>query len=291
MEALRRLSLVSKVTIEIQNHWGIEDKTLAEFVIDLGESASSVDDFEAKLQENGAAASGPFCQRLLELIQKLGGPQKPGQADAKGGSNVKASNEALALATKEIAKDRKVERSRSRQKEPQEKDKKEKKKELRGPVELYGIYKGQVSRLMEYGAFISFETSEGRREGLAHLSELSRETRNVSRAGDHLKRNQDCFVKIIGIAGSKLNLSLREADQETGEDLKVRKVKGGEEPEEMDVSNPMRKKRIEENAKFGKVTGIRLDYADNDSERKKLRQKKKLNEYEIFTNIQNLTDL
>lgn len=285
MEALRRLSLVSKVTIEIQNHWGIEDKTLAEFVIDLGESASSVDDFEAKLQENGAAASGPFCQRLLELIQKLGGPQKPGQADAKGGSNVKASNEALALATKEIAKDRKVERrerSRSRQKEPQEKDKKEKKKELRGPVELYGIYKGQVSRLMEYGAFISFETSEGRREGLAHLSELSRETRNVSRAGDHLKRNQDCFVKIIGIAGSKLNLSLREADQETGEDLKVRKVKGGEEPEEMDVSNPMRKKRIEENAKFGKVTGIRLDYADNDSERKKLRQKKKLNEYEMW---------
>lgn len=284
MEALRRLSLVSKVTIEIQNHWGIEDKTLAEFVIDLGESASSVDDFEAKLQENGAAASGPFCQRLLELIQKLGGPQKPGQADAKGGSNVKASNEALALATKEIAKDRKVERrerSRSRQKEPQD-NKKEKRKELRGPVELYGIYKGQVSRLMEYGAFISFETSEGRREGLAHLSELSRETRNVSRAGDHLKRNQDCFVKIIGIAGSKLNLSLREVDQETGEDLKVRKVKGGEEPEEMDVSNPMRKKRIEENATFGKVTGIRLDYADNDSERKKLRQKKKLNEYEMW---------
>jgi len=285
MEALRRLSLVSKVTIEIQNHWGIEDKTLAEFVIDLGESSSSVDDFEAKLQENGAAASGPFCQRLLELIQKLGGPQKPGQADAKGGPNAKASNEALALATKEIAKDRKVERrerSRSRQKDTQEKDKKEKKKDLRGPVELYGIYKGQVSRLMEYGAFISFETSEGRREGLAHLSEVSRETRNVSRAADHLKRNQGCFVKIIGIAGTKLNLSLREVDQETGEDLKVRKVKGGEEPDEKDASNPMRKKRMEENAKYGKVTGIRLDYADNDSERKKLRQKKKLNEYEMW---------
>lgn len=286
MEALRRLSLVSKVTIEIQNHWGIEDKTLAEFVIDLGESSSSVDDFEAKLQENGAAASGPFCQRLLELIQKLGGPQKPGQADAKGGPNAKASNEALALATKEIAKDRKVERrerSRSRQKDNQEKDKKEKKKVLGGPVELYGIYKGQVSRLMEYGAFISFETSEGRREGLAHLSEVSRETRNVSRAADHLKRNQECFVKIIGIAGTKLNLSLREVDQETGEDLKVRKVKGGDEPDEKDASNPMRRKRMEEeNAKYGKVTGIRLDYADNDSERKKLRQKKKLNEYEMW---------
>ncbi|CAL1160497.1 unnamed protein product, partial [Cladocopium goreaui] len=275
-------------------HWCPQSGArLAEFVIDLGESSSSVDDFEAKLQENGAAASGPFCQRLLELIQKLGGPQKPGQADAKGGPNAKASNEALALATKEIAKDRKVERrerSRSRQKDTQEKDKKEKKKDLRGPVELYGIYKGQVSRLMEYGAFISFETSEGRREGLAHLSEVSRETRNVSRAADHLKRNQECFVKIIGIAGTKLNLSLREVDQETGEDLKVRKVKGGEEPDEKDASNPMRKKRMEENAKYGKVTGIRLDYADNDSERtwgvmqilKKLRQKKKLNEYEMW---------
>lgn len=62
----------------------------------------------------------------------------------------------------------------------------------------------------------------------------------------------------------------------------MRKVKGGEEPDEKDASNPMRKKRMEENAKYGKVTGIRLDYADNDSERKKLRQKKKLNEYEMW---------
>ncbi|CAK9061786.1 Probable pre-mRNA-splicing factor ATP-dependent RNA helicase DEAH5 (DEAH RNA helicase homolog PRP22) [Durusdinium trenchii] len=228
--------------LSLRNHWGIEDKTLAEFVIELGESSSGVDEFEAKLQENGAAASAAFCQRLLELIQKLGGPKKPGQADAKGGPNAKASNEALALANKE----------------------------------------GRVSRLMEYGAFISFETSEGRREGLAHLSELSRETRNVNRAADHLKRNQDCFVKIIGIAGSKLNISLREVDQETGEDLKVRKLRGAEEPDELDVSNPMRKRRMEDNAKYGKVTGIRLDYADNETERKKLRQKKKLNEYEMW---------
>jgi len=285
MEALRKLSLINKVTIEIQNHWGIEDKTLAEFVIDIGEKATSPDDFEAKLQENGAAASGPFCQRLLELIQKLGGPAKPGQADQKGkATNVKASNEALALASKEIAKAPQVERrrSRSRQREAKPKEKEVKKKVFGGPVELYGIYKGQVSRLMEYGAFISFETSEGRREGLAHLSELSRETRNVNRAADHLKRNQDCFVKIIGIAGSKLNLSLRECDQESGEDLKVRKTKDDEGEDGFDASNPMRKRKKEDESKFGKVTGIRLDFADNDSERKKLRQKKKLNEYEMW---------
>eukprot|EP00408_Alexandrium_pacificum_P038188 CAMPEP_0171287766 /NCGR_PEP_ID=MMETSP0790-20130122/69750_1 /TAXON_ID=2925 /ORGANISM="Alexandrium catenella, Strain OF101" /LENGTH=97 /DNA_ID=CAMNT_0011757357 /DNA_START=63 /DNA_END=353 /DNA_ORIENTATION=+ len=84
MEALRRLSLVSKVTIEVQNHWGIEDKTLAEFIIDLGEQAASVDDFEAKLAENGAAAARPFCDRLYELIRKMAGPKKAAGA-AKGG--------------------------------------------------------------------------------------------------------------------------------------------------------------------------------------------------------------
>jgi len=314
MEALRRLSLISKVTIEIQNHWGIEDKTLAEFVIEIGESVSSVDEFENKLQENGAAATGPFVERLFELIQKMSGPKKPGQATAAKGDDKPKSMKAeqfpgLALPDnksrpelkapemrnslssaaaklldmenedQELAKKMKQkqrERSRSRGK-----DKKEKKKDFGGPVELYGIYKGQVSRLMEYGAFISFESSEGRKEGLAHLSEVSKETRSVSRAADHLKRNQECFVKIIGIAGSKLNLSLREVDQETGEDLKVRRDRPVGHSEDPDISNPMRKRKKDED-KLGKVTGIRLDFADNETERNKLRQKKKLSEYEMW---------
>eukprot|EP00930_Biecheleria_cincta_P012988 TRINITY_DN11806_c0_g1_i1.p1 TRINITY_DN11806_c0_g1~~TRINITY_DN11806_c0_g1_i1.p1 ORF type:complete len:1134 (+),score=256.93 TRINITY_DN11806_c0_g1_i1:114-3515(+) len=316
MEALRRLSLVSKVTIEIQNHWGIEDKDLAEFVIELGEASINVDDFEQKLQQNGAAATGPFAERLYELIQKMGGPKKPGQAAAAAAPAQKSakaaqfpglaiqdnskrpelkvpeqSNELSAAAKKLLdmedggssARERKApireQRSRSRGKE---KDKK--KNDLGGPVELYAIYKGQVSRLMEYGAFISFDTSEGRKEGLAHLSEISKETRSVSRAADHLRRNQDCFVKIVGIAGSKLNLSLREVDQETGEDLKVRKLanKGGEGGDDQDASNPMRKRKKEDQNKYGKVTGIRLEFADNETERNQLRQKKKLNEYEMW---------
>jgi len=317
MEALRRLSLISKVTIEIQNHWGIEDKTLAEFVIEIGESVSSVDEFENKLQENGAAATGPFVERLFELIGKMSGPKKPGQAAAVKGDDKPKSmkaeqfpglampdnksrpelkvpemrNSLSSAAAKlldmenedqEMSKkmkdrqDRQRERSRSRGK-----DKKEKKKDFGGPVELYGIYKGQVSRLMEYGAFISFDCSEGRKEGLAHLSEVTKETRNVSRAADHLKRNQECFVKIIGIAGSKLNLSLREVDQETGEDLKMRRDKPVGHSEDPDISNPMRKRKKDEE-KLGKVTGIRLDFADNETEKNKLRQKKKLSEYEMW---------
>ncbi|CAE8638853.1 unnamed protein product, partial [Polarella glacialis] len=221
MEALRRLSLISKVTIEIQNHWGIEDKTLAEFVIEIGETVASVSDFEAKLEENGAAATGAFSERLFELIQKMGGPKKGAEPEKKGSRPLgdkdlkfpglampdnksrnelkldAQSNDLSSAARKllnmekgeeEMEAERKAgakelrERSRSRGKKEKKNDRG---KVVNGPAELYGIYKGQVSRIMEYGCFINFETSEGRKEGLAHLSEVTKETRNVSRAGEY----------------------------------------------------------------------------------------------------------
>mmetsp|Transcript_70916 Transcript_70916/g.208102 ORF Transcript_70916/g.208102 Transcript_70916/m.208102 type:complete len:1156 (+) Transcript_70916:169-3636(+) len=338
MEALRKLSLISKVTLEIQNHWGIEDKTLAEFVITIGEEASDVNDFEKKLKENGAEAARPFCERLFSLIGKMGGAGG-GKQDVKGGPPALSGKKAptnekeakfpglamqdrpdreelmieqprqpgeLSAAAKkllnsekddrELAEERKKEakgggrgsgrasRSRSRgRSRSRDGKKKEVKKgfQKNAALELYGIYKGQVNRVMEYGAFVSFETSEGRKEGLVHLSEITKETRNVSRAADWVKRNDDCFCKIIGIAGTKLNLSMREADQATGEDLKPRKKK--EEEDENNVSNPMRrKKQQEEKEKLGAVTGIKLEFVDNETARNKLRQKKKLSEYEAW---------
>mmetsp|Transcript_49286 Transcript_49286/g.127096 ORF Transcript_49286/g.127096 Transcript_49286/m.127096 type:complete len:1155 (-) Transcript_49286:80-3544(-) len=335
MEALRRLSLISKVTIEIQNHWGIEDKTLAEFVISIGEEASSVNDFEVKLKENGAEAQRTFAERLFGLIGKMGpkgggaaadGPMKGGPPALMGEKKPKSEREAkfpgLAVPDRpdreeleieaprakgelseyakklleqemddrELAEKRKKEakgggrgrasRSRSRSK-GKDKDKGPKKPNFSRPaaVELYGIYRGQVQRVMEYGCFIQFETAEGRKEGLVHLSEVTKETRNVSRAADWVKRNDEVLCKIIGIAGSKLNLSLREVDQVTGEDLKQRKKKV--EGDENDASNPMRKRKNDAEAeRTGRVTGIKLEFADNETARNKLRQKKKLSEYE-----------
>jgi ATP-dependent RNA helicase DHX8/PRP22 len=45
-EALEHLSLVSKVASEIQNHMGISDKTIAEFVIAQHEQCKNLDDFK-----------------------------------------------------------------------------------------------------------------------------------------------------------------------------------------------------------------------------------------------------
>ncbi|MCJ1454314.1 DEAH-box ATP-dependent RNA helicase prp22 [Mycoblastus sanguinarius] len=65
--SLELLSLVSKVTSEIQNHLGISEKTLAEFVIDLHSKCHSLPDFKAQMEEVGA----DFPQSLVESIDRL----------------------------------------------------------------------------------------------------------------------------------------------------------------------------------------------------------------------------
>jgi hypothetical protein len=64
---LEFLSLVSKVTSEIQNHVGVSDKTLAEFVIDQHASCAGVTDFKDQLEAMGAE----FPQSLVESIDRL----------------------------------------------------------------------------------------------------------------------------------------------------------------------------------------------------------------------------
>jgi ATP-dependent RNA helicase DHX8/PRP22 len=67
LESLELLSLVSKVTSELQNHLGISDKTLAEFVIAQHLQCKSLDEFKKKLDAMGA----DFPQSLIESIDRL----------------------------------------------------------------------------------------------------------------------------------------------------------------------------------------------------------------------------
>ena len=61
------LSLVSKVTSELQNHLGINEKTLAEFVIAQHSECASLPEFKAQLEAMGAE----FPQSLVESIDRL----------------------------------------------------------------------------------------------------------------------------------------------------------------------------------------------------------------------------
>ena len=54
LQKLEELSLVSKICTELENHLGINDKDLAEFIIALAEKYSSLEKFKAALAKNGA---------------------------------------------------------------------------------------------------------------------------------------------------------------------------------------------------------------------------------------------
>uniref|UniRef100_A0A1B0CY45 RNA helicase n=1 Tax=Lutzomyia longipalpis TaxID=7200 RepID=A0A1B0CY45_LUTLO len=68
---LEHLSLVSKICTELDNHLGLNDKDLAEFIIDLAEKNPSFPKFKAVLLENGAEFSDSFITNLLRIIQLM----------------------------------------------------------------------------------------------------------------------------------------------------------------------------------------------------------------------------
>lgn len=67
LQSLELFSLVSRITSEIQNHLGVNDKTLAEFVIDQHLKCGSFADFSKSMEEMGAE----FPRSLLESIDRL----------------------------------------------------------------------------------------------------------------------------------------------------------------------------------------------------------------------------
>lgn len=86
MEELQKLSLVSKICTELDNHLGLSDRTLAEFIIHLAEEFPEPPAFRHALAENGAEFPDSLSDNLLRII----GAMKPasrggGKAGAAGG--------------------------------------------------------------------------------------------------------------------------------------------------------------------------------------------------------------
>jgi len=80
------------------------------------------------------------------------------------------------------------------------------------------IYKGKVVKIMDFGAFVNFL---GAKDGLVHISELSKE--RVGKVGDVVAEGQEVYVKVVGVDDrGKVKLSMRVVDQATGADLSVK---------------------------------------------------------------------
>lgn len=94
------LSLIS--CAELENHLGIGDKTLAEFIIQLSEGQNTPQSFQAVLEKNGAELPLSFCSTLLTLIramrpgQSASGRQAPSAVSAASDKTVKYPGLAVA---------------------------------------------------------------------------------------------------------------------------------------------------------------------------------------------------
>src|ERR1700723_3489877 len=89
---------------------------------------------------------------------------------------------------------------------------------IRGIVaepEQGAIYNGKVVKVVDFGAFVNFL---GAKDGLVHISELA--PQRVGKVTDVVKVGDAVKVKVLGFDDrGKVKLSMRQVDQETGEDL------------------------------------------------------------------------
>src|SRR5258708_4443413 len=93
---------------------------------------------------------------------------------------------------------------------------------IRGIVaepEVGVIYPGKVVKVVDFGAFVNFPES---RDGLVHISELA--PHRVGKVADVVKLGDPVKVKVLGFDDrGKVKLSMRQVDQQTGEDLGARR--------------------------------------------------------------------
>jgi ATP-dependent RNA helicase DHX8/PRP22 len=90
-------------------------------------------------------------------------------------------------------------------------------KTIRGKPEVNKIYKGMVTNVMDFGAFVELTEFLDKTEGLAHVSKLPRVS-NGNSARDSVQKGNFCFVKVLSMTNNRIALSMSDVNQRTGEE-------------------------------------------------------------------------
>ncbi|KRY37929.1 ATP-dependent RNA helicase DHX8 [Trichinella spiralis] len=88
MERLQYISLVSKICTELENHLGLSDKDLAEFIIHLGQKNPTFESFKSALESNGAEFDNSLISNLLRRIQLMTKPTGKSEDAAENASHM-----------------------------------------------------------------------------------------------------------------------------------------------------------------------------------------------------------
>ncbi|VDL60323.1 unnamed protein product [Hymenolepis diminuta] len=126
------------------------------------------------------------------------------------------------------------------------------KSELPLTPEVGKIYTGRVTSILAFGAIVQLDGLQKRYEGLVHVSQIRREGR-VTSVSDVLHRHQKVYVKCLSFTGTRTSLSMKEVDQQTGEDLN---------PSSHNASSVGSKAQIDEVSKLEGSSGLNDDSVD-----------------------------
>jgi ATP-dependent RNA helicase DHX8/PRP22 len=102
--SLEFLSLVAKITQEIDNHTGLNDKTLAEFVIALHDQSKTLSEFKSKLKDVGADFPESFIDNMDRLILNMHPKHKKKFAPPSNGKQNKDLNGNIVLSEQDKKK-------------------------------------------------------------------------------------------------------------------------------------------------------------------------------------------
>ena len=125
VEKLEHLSLVSKICTELENHLGLNDKDLAEFIIALADKNDTFETFKKVLMENGAEFSDSFIANLLRIIQHMKPKRNKEASPQPQSERDRLAEKFPGLA---IPNDPKLQAEKSAEKKKKKKDKDKKKK-------------------------------------------------------------------------------------------------------------------------------------------------------------------
>ena len=224
----------------------------------LSNTASKKEDFSGLRIQNTAAV--PLDDLPRELTDaELKKYQREKELNSRQNNNNGHPSSSSSSSLQGKRKDR-----RSRSPSPAAPSRKMNRPNNNGEVELYGIYDGKVTNILEFGCFVELQGFVNKKEGLVHVAQVhAGNNRDIKQ---FVRRGQSVKVKVISIAGSKLALSMKEVDQSTGEDLLPQRSKEGQRREAhpssqygdgvSDYSNPAPPSSYNNNNRGGENRGI-----------------------------------
>ncbi|KAI8913654.1 ATP-dependent RNA helicase DHX8 [Gorgonomyces haynaldii] len=201
LDQLEYLSLISKITNELFNHYQLDDKVVAEYIVNLHIKSKDLSDFKRRLDKMEAGFKETFIEQLDRLIQAMLPESYKNRKKKKSEWEKEDKSHFPGLQLSNTAPVSLETQKRKREKLDRE------------PV-LNKVYEATVDGIKDFGCFCILHGLESKTSGMIHISQLS--NRRVGHPSDILKRGDVVKVKIISITGNRIGLSLKDVDQSTG---------------------------------------------------------------------------